>query len=624
MKKFLLVVVAIPVLLLIGLGVAVATFDPNKYRPQLVELLSEKTGRAVKLGGPITLGMSLDGVTLGIQDASIGNPAWASRKELASIGRFDMGVALLPLLDHKLVLKSLKISKADIQVESNAAGEANWEIKSKEPASAPQAATDKHSTAAQPISVDVGSISVEDSRLAMRDAAGKATVFKIEKLSIAHDSSGFTLNLTSNFNGTTVDAKAKLAIADLMNIKIVPLDADVTYANYHLTASGKVNVADKVLELTSYKASAGASDVHGVMKASWGGAKPSVAATVLSAKLNPADFKPEAAKAEAATAAMESGAPPRVFSTSPLALDGLKAVNAALDIKLDEVALAASSVTNVDGKINLTNGVLNVSFPAIHLVQSVLALKTELNAASSPSKLEVNFTAPDVDTVSLMELMGMKPFLAAKADARMNISSYGNSLHELASHADGAFTVFSEGGKLVTSAMDGTLAQLITLGAGNDAVALNCLAARFNIKDGVVSDNGVLADTTTSTVQVKGGMNLGEETLDLTAAVFAKAGKVSALVPPVHVHGGFTHPAYSVDAGNLAQNVMGLLSGKGAKTSTVPSMLVPPTPQNACVYTLDHPAAAPVATTTAPAQKLNAKDAVKNLGGNLLKGLLGH
>ena len=620
MKKFLLILVLLPVLAVFALAVFVATLDPNKYRPQIVEMVGKKTGRSIALNGPITLHMSLEGVTFGLQDVVIGNPAWASRKEMASIGQFDLGVAVMPLLDHKLVVKSLKISKADIQLETNAAGEPNWKMESGEKEAAP-VETKAQPASASPVAVDVASVQVQDSRLAMRDKDGKTTIFKIAKLSVAREGAGFAVRLDSNFNGAPVVANVTIGIADIMKIKTLPLQADVTYAAYHLIASGKADVDAKILTLDSYKVSAKDSEIHGALKASWGGAKPSATATVESGAFNPADFKPEAAKGTSASdenaSAPVSG---RVFSDAALPLDGLKAANAQLDIKLAEVVLGTLSVKNVAGKVTLTNGDLNMNFPAIHLGSSSIAFKTQLDASSSPARLVTTFNAPDVDTAELMPMLGMKTFLSAKANATMNITSSGNSLHDLASHANGTLSLLSDGGKVNTAALDSVVANLVTLGSSGNDVMLNCLAARFNIQNGVVRDNGVLADTTASTVLVKGNINLGEENLDMNVAAKARAGKVSAIIPPVNVRGGLKNPRYVVDAGTLADNVVGLLSGKGAKTSPVPTMQTQ-AGQNACVYTLDHPVAAPAAA--APATNQAPKEAVKDLGKNLLKGLLG-
>src|ERR1700722_11907614 len=98
MKNFLIIIGILIAIAVIGAGVFISTFDANKYRVQVADTLTKKTGREVKLNGPLKLGLSLRGMVLNIRDASIGNPSWASRPQMASIGRFKLAIAVMPLL----------------------------------------------------------------------------------------------------------------------------------------------------------------------------------------------------------------------------------------------------------------------------------------------------------------------------------------------------------------------------------------------------------------------------------------------------------------------------------------------------------------------------------------------
>ena len=113
-KKILLTLAALVVVVVAALGIALATFDLDAQRPKLAELLSAKTGHVVKLDGPISLHISREGIGFTIRDVHIGNPSWASRPELATIGRFELGVALGPLLRREVEITALTLDHADI------------------------------------------------------------------------------------------------------------------------------------------------------------------------------------------------------------------------------------------------------------------------------------------------------------------------------------------------------------------------------------------------------------------------------------------------------------------------------------------------------------------------------
>ena len=128
MKKVLIVLAGLVVLVIAALGIAILTFDINTYRPQITDVLGKQMGRAVTLGGPLKLDLSWHGVALSVQDAAIANPSWASRPVMAGIGRFQLGLALMPLFSHQISVTDLQIENADILLESASGDRHNWVI----------------------------------------------------------------------------------------------------------------------------------------------------------------------------------------------------------------------------------------------------------------------------------------------------------------------------------------------------------------------------------------------------------------------------------------------------------------------------------------------------------------
>ena len=71
-----LVVHAVVVLLpLAALGVFLATFDPNAYKPQIIAAARNATGRELRLSGPIQVKPSLV-PTITVEDAGFANAPW--------------------------------------------------------------------------------------------------------------------------------------------------------------------------------------------------------------------------------------------------------------------------------------------------------------------------------------------------------------------------------------------------------------------------------------------------------------------------------------------------------------------------------------------------------------------
>lgn len=83
-----------------------ATFDPNQYKPQIVQEVHDKTGRTLKLDGDIKLSLFPSiGATLG--KASLSERA--SDKEFAGVDDFRVALKLMPLLSKQVVVDTIEV-----------------------------------------------------------------------------------------------------------------------------------------------------------------------------------------------------------------------------------------------------------------------------------------------------------------------------------------------------------------------------------------------------------------------------------------------------------------------------------------------------------------------------------
>ena len=110
-----------------GVGIFVATFDPNSYKPR--DRRGGAAGDRTRLDpeGRIHLGLSLQ-PTLTVQGVSIANPPGFSRPQMATLQELDLKLALWPLLSHTVEINRLELVKPDILLEINAKGWPNWQF----------------------------------------------------------------------------------------------------------------------------------------------------------------------------------------------------------------------------------------------------------------------------------------------------------------------------------------------------------------------------------------------------------------------------------------------------------------------------------------------------------------
>lgn len=116
---------AVVVLLLGGVGIGIATFDPNSLKPRIQEAVRQATGRDLRLNGEIGVKLSL-WPTIAVHDVAFANPPGFSRPHMVTLRTLDLRLALLPLLSRRIEIERLGLVAPDIRLEVNAAGQRNW------------------------------------------------------------------------------------------------------------------------------------------------------------------------------------------------------------------------------------------------------------------------------------------------------------------------------------------------------------------------------------------------------------------------------------------------------------------------------------------------------------------
>lgn len=158
---------AVVVLAIGGAAIAVATFDPNRYKPQVAAAVKRATGRDLALNGPITLEWGLS-PTFAVHDVALANIAGGSRPAMLALGELRARISLPGLLRNRLDIAQLVLVKPDILLETNSAGEPNWRFGPAVPSQPlPQPLPENASRAAPP-ELTLRDLLIEDGAIAYR------------------------------------------------------------------------------------------------------------------------------------------------------------------------------------------------------------------------------------------------------------------------------------------------------------------------------------------------------------------------------------------------------------------------------------------------------------------------
>ncbi len=125
-KLIIKAVLAIVVLLLIAVVAAVILVDPNDYKPQIVQLVKDQTGRDLTISGDI--GWSLF-PRLGFQigRTELSNADGFQSRVFAEVENIDAGLQIMPLLRGAVELDVITLDGMMANLEINADGRSNWD-----------------------------------------------------------------------------------------------------------------------------------------------------------------------------------------------------------------------------------------------------------------------------------------------------------------------------------------------------------------------------------------------------------------------------------------------------------------------------------------------------------------
>jgi len=127
-KRFLLILLAVPVVLLVLAGAAIVWLDRVDLRPyagDLLRRLSAASGREITVTGRVELDISLT-PTLRLGGVNIGNAPWGKAERALHVDEAEIQISLPELIRGEFAVRNLRIHGAQASVEKSQSDEFNW------------------------------------------------------------------------------------------------------------------------------------------------------------------------------------------------------------------------------------------------------------------------------------------------------------------------------------------------------------------------------------------------------------------------------------------------------------------------------------------------------------------
>ena len=595
LKKIIIGLVGLVVVVIVGLVIAVATVDPNDYRGEIQDVVHDATGRQLTLGGDLELGISLR-PTIVAREVELSNAEWGTQPQMVKAKELDVQVALLPLLSGDIHIVSLTVDGAEILFETNSDGVGNWQFGAQD--AGDEVATDKM------LLPRIDGMEITDASITYLDGVtGEKRTVDIESVELSTDSPSGPLNIdlkaTSDDEGLTVSGVAgsldalmgdDSALVDLaiaaygvtMTLKgtvgavssagNLDLDLDVSsddpskaasVAGVTLPFDGALKVAGHVkgnfetFDLTGLTAEVAGIKATGDISVDQSGDRPSISGKLTVEELDVSAF---GGGGEGEASSDSSG---KVFPSDPLPVDGLKAVDADIEVTITTLKTPVMVAKDVVLPIKLTSGDLKMDGMTATVAGSTVSSSLDLNASSATPAMVLKMTADSLNVGQMLKDAAVTEMLSGDGDLKVDVNGTGDSIAAIMASLNGEASLLMEEGQLDTGGLEllmgGSNALIGTLiTSGSEAATLNCLAIDYDIKDGIAEQKVLLIDTQFSTVVGEGKIDLGKETIDLLITPKSKDVSLSVAVP-VRVGGTLASPSFTPDEAALALKVGGLL-----------------------------------------------------------------
>ena len=275
LKYSLLGLVIVLVLVAAVLSYFIAKFDPNAYKPQIIQAVKDQQQRTLKLDGDIKLTFF---PSIGAEVEKISLSEYKSHKEFAAVESAHVSLALLPLFSKQVVVNEVAFSGVKVQVVKFRDGSTNLDDLMSKPESKEDPQPEAESKPEAAVKFDIAGVKIEKTELSYRDeSTGAQYALKDIKLQTGRIANGVPGKI--NFDALIQANKPKLDIAtkiqatltfdvEKKTYRIEGLDLQVQgtaldISSLLVQASGSANANLATLEFDAKKIKVSANGVKG-------------------------------------------------------------------------------------------------------------------------------------------------------------------------------------------------------------------------------------------------------------------------------------------------------------------------------------------------------------------------
>jgi uncharacterized protein involved in outer membrane biogenesis len=582
-----------------------ATFDWNRAKPWMNERISAAAGRAFAIDGDLSVSWRRPPKRDGWRDwlpwpyvqatrVRLANPPWAqSGPQMAQVQALDLHLDPWPLLARRVRIVELRLTGVQLAFETRGEHRKNWQF---------------DTAGSQPgrWRVDLQRLTVTDGHLRYLDANKHTDL----QLALDTGSDGqLRWQADGRYNGQPLSGQGSAGALLTLRERGVryPVDARLEIGDTHLRAQGSVtdpadpsaldiqlvlsgaSMADLYpisglllpetpkfdtrgrvvgrllpgrldLRYENFSGRVGDSDIAGTLAYRQQAPRASLRGEVVSQKLSLSDLGRLIGSGKRPSAS-RAGEPPqprgRVLPVSPFKTERWNAMD--VDVRFTGRQIIrehALPIEHLDTRIRMQDGTLLLDPLTFGIAGGQVSGTVSINGQTEPAQGQLALTARRLALAKLFPAIGNAPASIGRLDGQLKMTASGNSVAALLGSASGELRAVAGRGtvsKFVLEAAGLNIANAAFVRLfGDRQVALNCLVADLQLKEGIALTRVFVLDTPDATINVTGAINLQGERYDLTVLPETKGVRVLSLRSPLYVQGSFGDPEVGVDKRSVA------------------------------------------------------------------------
>ena len=260
--------------------------------------------------------------------------------------------------------------------------------------------------------------------------------------------------------------------------------------------------------------------------------------------------------------------PDRVFPDTPIPFDRLTRHDADIRLRVAALRVNEADYKSLDAHLILRDGRATLDRLTADAPEGPVAITGTVDTTQSPPRIALSVRAPNISVRPLLLALGERPFASGRLEMMADLHGAGDTVRAIAASLDGTAGFAMVGGSYDPGQVGGFLAKVASQAnvldligrSGAKTSEIRCLAARFDIRQGIATLHPLLLSSSLLTASGSGSVNLRDETVALMLRPQGRMGGTGFSIP-VRVTGTLRQPKAEIDASATAGANAGTIAG---------------------------------------------------------------